>query len=236
MRASPWIAGLAAAFALAGTGLANAADAPVRPVVVELFTSQGCSSCPPADALLTELIRTRKDVLPLAFHVTYWNSLGWRDPFSLEAATSRQRGYARLSGIGGVYTPQAVVDGSQDVVGSDRSAMLRALDHASHRPNVVMQASRDGAAVTIAVPAGGGEGKILLVGYDPQHRTKVARGENAGATLVESNVVRSLEQVGDWHGSKLELRHAAIDGERMAVILQGADGHILGAALVPDQG
>ncbi len=232
MRASIWMAGLAAV-SLMGSGPLRA-EQPGRLVVVELFTSQGCSSCPPADELLTELARDRRDVLPLAFHVTYWNSLGWKDPFSLEAATSRQRGYASLSGIGGIYTPQAVVNGSEDVIGSDRPALLRALRSAAGSAAVPVQATRDAAGISIAVGAGSGGGKVLLVGYDAQHRTKVARGENAGATLVESNIVRALEPIGDWRGAKLDITHAAIAGERMAVILQGADGRIIGAALVPD--
>ena len=103
-----------------------AVQAAERPVVVELFTSQGCSSCPPADRVLRGLAG-RADVLPLAFHVTYWNRLGWVDPYSFEGATARQRAYERLSAIGGIYTPQAVVDGAVDVVGSDEARLRRAI-------------------------------------------------------------------------------------------------------------
>ncbi|MBN8899533.1 MAG: DUF1223 domain-containing protein, partial [Rhodospirillales bacterium] len=97
-------------------GMAQPVD---RPVVVELFTSQGCSSCPPADAKVADLARTRPDLLPLTFHVTYWNGLGWRDPFSLDAATERQRHYVALGVSPNVYTPALVVDGTLDVVGSN---------------------------------------------------------------------------------------------------------------------
>ena len=95
---------IAVATVLVTTGLARAGQVQDAPVVVELFTSQGCSSCPPADAFLTDLARQRRDVLPLAYHVTYWDYLGWKDPYSLDAATARQRAYARYLGEDGVYT------------------------------------------------------------------------------------------------------------------------------------
>src|SRR5205823_7945904 len=97
---------------------ASPAEAETRPTVVELFTSQGCSSCPPADALLSELAR-RGDVIALGFHIAYWDSLGWKDPFSTPQSTERQRAYARLFG-GPIYTPQLVVDGTREMVGSRR--------------------------------------------------------------------------------------------------------------------
>ena len=109
-----------------------------RLIVAELFTSEGCSSCPPADALLSELARTRTDVLPLAFHITYWDSLGWRDPFAFSGATARQRNYAAVLGLDTIYTPQLVVDGVRDVVGSDRSrgvaGVARAAQQAAPAP------------------------------------------------------------------------------------------------------
>src|SRR6201996_4439060 len=114
--------------------LATSAYAQEAPVVVELFTSQGCSSCPPADAFLTDLARQRRDILPLAFHVTYWDYLGWKDPYSLDAATARQRDYARHLGEDGVYTPQMVVDGAKGFVGSSRAEGLSAIASAAHKP------------------------------------------------------------------------------------------------------
>jgi hypothetical protein len=219
------------AFLLAIPGAAHAQPAP-RPVVVELFTSQGCSSCPPADRLLTDLARDRPDVLPLAFHVTYWNRLGWADPYSFDGATERQHGYAHISGEGGVYTPQAVVDGTQDVVGSDgpalRKAIKRAMAQATSIP-LALHSAADGVAITIG--AGAGEGRVLLVGYDPEHVTAVGRGENAGATLVESNIVRGLVVAGTWRGAALALTVAPPPGERLAALVQAPDGHILAAAL-----
>jgi hypothetical protein len=207
-----------------------------RPLVVELFTSQGCNSCPPADRLLTQLAKSRQDVLPLAFHVTYWNYLGWRDPFSLDASTQRQKDYARKLGTT-VYTPQAVVDGSTDLVGSDKSDMQDALRKAAIKadPVVSVTARREGATVVVTIGAGTGAAHVLLVGYDREHQTAVGRGENAGETLTESNIVRSITQIGVWQGRVVTLSHPAPEGERAALLLQAEDGRILGAARVPVQ-
>jgi hypothetical protein len=202
---------------------AHAGDA-AHPVVIELFTSQGCSSCPPADQLLTDIARTRPDVLALAFHVTYWNNLGWRDPYSLDEATSRQRSYARISGQGGIYTPQAVIDGTEDAIGSDARAVDGALRRAAARASqVTLSGARGDDGIGITLGAGSGEAKILLVGYDSQHRTAIGRGENAGATLVESNIVRGLAVAGEWQGAPVTLHHAAPAGEHAAIIGREAE-------------
>lgn len=209
---------------------------PTRPVVVELFTSEGCSSCPPADALLTELARDHGNVLPLAFHITYWDQLGWRDPYSLTTGTDRQRYYARLLGSDTIYTPQMVVDGTHDVVGSDRSGVLLALREATRGQGaaVSLRAVVGGDKVTIDVGAAPGgaptSGEILLIGYDSEHRTSVHRGENAGRMLTESNVVRSITIAGGWTGAQVTLTLPTPQGERVAVLLQARDGRILGAA------
>src|SRR6266566_1644008 len=168
-----------------------------RPTVVELFTSEGCSSCPPADALLAELAG-RPEVLALSFHVDYWDRLGWKDPFSSPEATRRQHRYAELLGTGTVYTPQIIVDGKWQAVGSDRGEVERALD----------AARRDGTEVPVALAldhgraqiklGSGGEGvsgAVLLIGFDRRHVTAVARGENGGRTLAYVDVVRSVEEV-----------------------------------------
>lgn len=209
--------------------VATTAYAQQSPVVVELFTSQGCSSCPPADAFLTGLARDRRDVLPLAFHVTYWNSLGWKDPYSLDAATARQREYARHLGDDGVYTPQMVVDGATGFVGSDRAQGLKLIAGAA--PKLVpVTVARDGQNLLIKVGAGAGQAQVLLVGFDPMHETQVGRGENSGRTLRESNVVRSLTPIGVWTGSAVELHQKPPAGDGFAVLLQAADGRIIGAA------
>ena len=208
---------------------AHADEATVEaPVVVELFTSQGCSSCPPADAFLTDLARQRGNVLPLAFHVTYWDSLGWKDPYSLDAATSRQRDYARHLRGDGVYTPQMVVDGVSGFVGSDRAAGLSTIARAG-RKVVPVSLSRDGQTLLITVGAGSGQARVLLIGFDQRHETHVGRGENGGRTLQESNIVRSLTPIGTWSGSSVTLRQSPPAGDGFAVLLQQEDGRIVGA-------
>jgi len=198
------------------------------PIVVELFTSEGCSSCPPADALLGELKRQRPDVLALDFHVDYWNSLGWTDPFSSAEATARQQAYAAALGSE-VYTPQLVVGGARQVVGSDRDAVFSALASAV-APSVSVSLSETGGTVSIEVAAGVGVAKLWLVGFDDRHTTNVGRGENSGRTLTEVNIVRSIRAVGDWNGGALHMTLATPRGEHSAILLQSTNGKILGAA------
>jgi hypothetical protein len=221
------IALLALAAALAPvTG--HAAD---RPVVVELFTSQGCSSCPPANAYVNELARDRSDVLALAFHVTYWDRLGWKDPFSMQVATERQDRYGHKFGDGS-YTPEIVIDGASSHVGSRRDEVGPAIDAAKRqgRAATSVNIAKAGDQLTIDVADGSGNGKVLLVGFDRDHETAIRRGENGGRTLRESNVVRSLREVGDWQGKALHISEKLPDGEDAAVIVQAPDGRIVGAA------
>jgi hypothetical protein len=208
--------------------MAHAAE---RPVVVELFTSQGCSSCPPANAYLNELSRGRRDVLALAFHVTYWDRLGWKDPFSLETATDRQAVYGRRFGDGS-YTPEIVVDGARSAVGSDRGAVGSAIEKAMHNGETAAPVSltRNGEQVSIQVGAGSGQGRILLIGFDHEHTTAIGRGENSGRTLTEANVVRSIRSVGAWSGAALRLNERFPDGQDAAVVLEAPDGRIIGAS------
>lgn len=205
-----------------------ATSAVARPVVVELFTSEGCSSCPPADRFLTEL-SGRADVLPLAFHVTYWNSLGWRDPFSFEGATARQAEYAAHLG-GGSYTPEMVVDGRRGLVGSERGEAAAAIAAARGAEGVPVRLARSGGQVSVSIGAGSGHGRIVLIGFDPRHETAIGRGENAGRTLTESNIVRSIRVVGRFDGAPITLETARGAGADAAVLVQGSDGRVLGAA------
>jgi hypothetical protein len=217
---------LLAAPLLAARPLAAATAAPA--LVLELFTSQSCSSCPPADALLGEIIAARPDILALSFHVTYWNRLGWRDPFSLTAATERQRRYAATLGHGQVYTPQIVIQGRRDVVGSQRGALQAAIGGARPLARPIQLAAR-GDDVTAELPAGPGEGQLWLVGYDERHSTEVRAGENGGRRLSHRHVVRSLAPLGVAQGGPARFAARRPEGERVAVLLQGADGTILGA-------
>ena len=207
------------------------ASAAERPVVVELFTSQSCSSCPPAEALLGQLAREGRDVLPLAFHVTYWDHLDWRDTFALPAATHRQAAYAARLG-GGSYTPEAVIDGEVGLVGSEAGSVRR-----RHRPREGCghrRRTRDGGAargsLVVTLGAGRGTGTVTLVGFDPSHTTKVARGENAGRTITQANIVRAVQSIGRWSGQAATLETPVPAGADAAVLVQGADGRILGAA------
>jgi hypothetical protein len=223
--------GVAAAVIPATTLIPGRALAAERPVVVELFTSQGCSSCPPANAYLNELAKDRRDVLPLAFHVTYWDRLGWKDPFSLEAATDRQDRYGHRFGDGS-YTPEIVIDGASSHVGSDRGEVGPAIEQARQKNDTAATVSvaKDGESLVIDVGSGQGRGKVLLVGFDHDHQTAIHRGENNGRTLQESNVVRSIRAIGDWQGSPLRLSEKFPEGEDVAVILEGPDGRIVGAS------
>ena len=207
------------------------ARAAQRPVVLELFTSQSCSSCPPAEALLGDYAAAGADVLPLAFHVTYWNHLSWRDAFSLRAATERQAAHGGRLGESS-FTPQLVVDGRRSVVGSQREAVAEAVARARDEARTVAPVSlaRDGDRLVVAIGPGAGAGRITLVGFDRAHTTAVARGENAGRTLVQANVVRSVTQIGRWGGAAQRLSVPAPAGTDAAILVEGEDGRILGAA------
>ena len=207
------------------------ASAGERPVVIELFTSQGCSSCPPANAFLNEMSKGRADVLPLAFHVTYWDRLGWKDPFSLEAATVRQDRYGHRFGDGS-YTPEMVVNGSVGLVGSYRGEVNAAIERAKRDQSASADVSVDkvGENVAIRIGSGNGNGKVLLIGFDREHTTKIGRGENGGRTLAESNVVRSIRPVGEWSGKPLQIDERFPEGQDVAVVIESSDGRIVGAA------
>jgi hypothetical protein len=210
--------------------LLAAAPARARPVVVELFTSEACSSCPPAEALLATLARD-PGVLALAFHVTYWNGPAWTDKYSLTAATDRQSYYAGIEHSDNVFTPQAVVDGTASMVGSNRGQVTAAIAaaRAAAAPAATVKIAAKGSMLTIDLGDGFGNGTIWLFGFDPAHTTQIGGGENGGATVAEANVVRSISSLGQWAGAAMRYTMPRPAGERVAVIVQEADGTILGA-------
>jgi hypothetical protein len=213
------------------TGTALAAS---RPVVVELFTSQACSDCPPADALLKRVQAQNPDVLALDLHVTYWDGPAWTDPYSLQSATNLQSTYAALANNAEVYTPEAVVDGQKQFVGSDSATMAAAIGQARARiaasqpvaVSIIPQADE----LTLRIGPGRDTAAVTLFGFDPERTTKVLGGENGGATLSEVNVVRSITQLGAWNGQPVFLKVLPPAGQKFAVLLQKPDGTILGAA------
>jgi hypothetical protein len=160
------------------------------------------------------MAKGRADVLPLAFHVTYWDRLGWKDPFSLEQATDRQDRYGHRFGDGS-YTPEIVVDGATSHVGSDRAAVEPAIEQAKRgsETDASMRVSKDGGDLVIEVGGGKGSGKVLLIGFDHDHETAIRRGENGGRTLQESNVVRSIRAIADWQGAPLKLSEKSPEGQ-----------------------
>ena len=234
----PWLAALLAL-------LAGAAVAEERPVVVELFTSQGCNSCPPADKYIGELAQ-RPDLLTLAFHVDYWNYIGWDDPYARPWATARQRAYQASLKERFVYTPQIVVDGAAQGVGSERDTIEKLIkaapaDAASAHPDLALRWRQDG-ALLVDIGAGASPQEspadIWLIGYDAAHETRVLRGENAGQTLTDHHVVRTYRRIGGWPGWSLELvvppgEVSAIGDGGVAVLVQAAGvGPVLAAARV----
>jgi hypothetical protein len=206
------------------------------PIVVELYTSQGCSSCPPADALLKEL-SALPDVLPLALHVDYWDYIGWKDTFGSPQYTARQRAYAAFAGHRTIYTPQMVIGGADHVVGYVPMEVAEAIQH--HRDMALpigMMVSRNGDQITIVaapvleLP----DGMIVqLVRFLPHQEVAIGRGENAGKTIDYVNVVTDWQKVGSWDGdTDLLLEVAAPGPDAVAVILQeSGPGAILAAAV-----
>ncbi len=196
-----------AAIAAAGSIVAQAGER-AAPVVVELFTSQGCNSCPPADAYLGELAK-RPDVLALSWHVDYWDYIGWKDPFAQHAFTVRQHAYSRSLEQRYVYTPQMVINGRLQGIGSERGdiealiAKARAEQHAavSAGPRVTVKGDQ------VHVEGGGSEPSVVWAAwFDPQHWTAVEQGENAGRRLGEYNVVREWRQLGRYEGKPVTLK------------------------------
>ena len=224
-------------FAIAAALALGAATAEPRPVVIELYTSEGCSSCPPAEAFMGVLAQ-RSDVLPLSFHVDYWDNQGWHDRFSSADSTRRQRAYASKLHHDSVYTPQAIIDGQTDLVGSGNSAILSELakPHEGVATRIVIDTQY--LDVSVAAQASGKRSDVLLVSYLREATSHIGRGENSGRTLQEFNIVRSIKRLGSWNGSactfRLPLGSLPQDATHAAVLLQTqGQGAILGATSIP---
>ena len=215
---------------MAVAGMAQAEDV----VVVELFTSQGCSSCPPADKILGELAE-RDDVIALAMHVDYWDYLGWKDEFGSPANTKRQRAYAQSMGERSIYTPQMVIGGVEHVVGSRGMKVAKAIKkHSERRMPVTVKLQRQGGTVTVVADGSGNLPNMVvqIATFTPSATVNVRRGENAGRTLTYHNVVRSLTPVGRWNGQGTYSASAPVPSNMpVAVLIQArSGGAILGAA------
>ena len=229
-------------------GTAQRADADARPkTVIELFTSQGCSSCPPADALLGKYAR-KNDVIALTLPVDYWDYLGWKDTLASPAYSARQRSYARARGDGQVYTPQVVIDGIQHAVGSRKRSIERAIARtrdALKDRRVPLKMWTEGDALVIRVGAAPKGAKVKpatlwLALVKKSETVKIGRGENRGRTITYYRVVRDLTPVGRWTGKEVTVRlpkhHLQSNGsDGCTVMLQQDDaGPILAAAELKD--
>ncbi|TGQ43783.1 MULTISPECIES: thioredoxin family protein [unclassified Mesorhizobium] len=255
------LAALALAFsALAGTGLAGEIDKPKtdgpqidrpqidRPLgVVELFTSQGCNSCPPADELFAELA-AKEDIVALAYHVDYWDYLGWQDTLSRKENTERQYDYMRAFGSRSVYTPQAVINGRSHVNGASRREVdgaLARMERVGEGMRVGIKVSRTSDRVMIdagdAGSSGPSDAHVVIVYFNPPQTIKIGQGENSGRSLTYWNAVSGMQTAGMWHGKaqRYELPLSEISKKKggCAVLLQsvgkdGMPGPILGAAFI----
>ncbi|MEP6899149.1 MAG: DUF1223 domain-containing protein [Rhodanobacter sp.] len=218
------------AFGVSGHAQERAAPAPSRLVVVELFQSQGCSSCPPAEANLNA-IAGQPGILALSFGVTYWDSLGWKDTFATAAYTDRQWAYAHHRGRDNVWTPQVYVDGHADLVGTDRAQLDQVIAHADmHGPQLSWQQGQ--LQLSAGKPAATCD--VWLVRYDPRTiNVAIGAGENGGRTLPHRNVVRELVHLGTWDGSARTFAVPAPSSNGLstaALVQAGSGGDILSAS------
>lgn len=231
---------VAAALLLAGSGPVSAQQA-APPLVIEMFTSQGCSSCPPADRLMGQLAR-KPGVVALTMPVDYWDYIGWKDTFASPAFTARQKGYASARGDSQVYTPQAIIDGMYHVIGSDLAAIQRAAAQAAGNGamKVSMQASEQGNKVICdvghAVAGAPKSAGLYLYRILKSRQVKIGRGENRGRSVTYVNIVRSVERVGEWDGKAKQITIPAgvlkkDDAEGWVLLLQAGSGRVPGTIL-----
>lgn len=229
--------------ALASVATASEREGPRA--VIELFTSQGCSACPPADKLIGEFAND-PSVLAMSLAIDYWDYLGWKDTLALPGHANRQRAYAKARGDREVYTPQAVVNGVVHALGSDRAAIERAIAQ-TQRPDTLaipIKLSLNGGELTVSVPgtSGATSGEIWLCPISSRVAVTIGRGENRGRTISYFNVVRRWVRLGDWNGEARTYRvptsdFMSPDVDAVAVVLQAGNskhpGLMLGAARIP---
>lgn len=203
------------------------------PVVVELFTSQGCSSCPPADAMMHDLA-ARDDVIALAFHVDYWDYIGWADTWGSAENTARQHAYARAAGSRTVYTPQFIIGGAVHVVGARGMELADAINSQAGSPSAVsLEAELDGSSLSIRAESEGSQAMtVQVIRYAPEGSVSILYGENAGETITYANTVMAWDVLTEWDGAAPLEMQATLDGDLPAVVIVqslGA-GPILAAA------
>jgi len=230
---------LASVLALVSLGIGQGQSAEHPTCVVELFTSQGCSSCPPADRLLSRLARD-PTVVALSFPIDYWDYIGWKDTLASPSFTMRQKAYASMRGDNRVYTPQAVVDGVADVIGSDEADMTQAIKSNFRRKSamsVPIDLGESQNVLHIAIGAGaGGPASVYVLRVAKTRTVEIRKGENSGRSMTYTNVVRAMSKLGDWNGGPASFEMPELKGEDegYVVLLQqgtpAAPGVILAAA------
>lgn len=242
--AAPLLFGAACGFCPAGARAGDAASADRPAAVIELFTSQGCANCPPADTFLGELAR-EDDLVALSYPVDYWDYLGWKDTAAKPEFTARQKAYAHRRGDHDVFTPQVVINGRARLVGSDRDGIRHEIAEAEERRHdldvgLEVEAARD--VLRVRLPDGTStepiHATIWLVRYERERAVTIGRGENAGRTVTYTHLVKSLQPIGMWKGKAVTIELPRAEGESdpnfgCAVLLQvdreGLPGRILGA-------
>ncbi len=215
-----------------------AAVAENRPVVVELFTSQGCSSCPPADEFM-EVLAARDDVIALSLHVDYWDYIGWKDEFADPMHTKRQRGYAEYGGRRSIYTPEMIVNGETDIIGAKPMKVATAIEAHKARPSLVdMTVSHTGNQLEVGLQSTGAVSEPLLVHmvhYQPERVSNITRGENAGRTIAYVNVAQDWRVLGSWDGVQPFQKTVQVEQSLPFVVMVqvGSHGPILAASKLP---
>ena len=218
--------------ALAAASLAAQSRAPV---LVELFTSEGCSSCPPADRLLEQL---DPQAIVLSEHVDYWDHQGWKDPHSSHALTQRQESYGRIFGLDGVYTPEMVVDGDTQFVGSDARRAAQEIERAGRRKKVEVRLSRTDAGVKVEVADVPTAARVYLALADPSGASQVLAGENRGRQLHHVAIALGIQEIGSvkrgaGFSREIELPRDAATRRIVVFVQESGPGRVDGAAMLP---